>query len=142
MKRIILFGLMLAFTGYFSQVEKNDDSIITPPTSNHIYEKVEVMPEYPEGIEKLNEFFKENFKIPNLDRSIKGRVILRFIVEKDGSLSDIKVMRDLGYGTGKEAIRLLKRAGKWKAGLNKGEPVRVYYHLSVPVDIDIRAKQE
>lgn len=98
----------------------------------------EVLPEYPEGLNKLNEFFKENFKIPNLERSIKGRVILQFIVEKDGSLSDIKVLRDLGHGTGKEAVRLLKLAGKWNTGLQNGESVRVRYTLPVPVDVVVK----
>ena len=112
------------------------------PIGDLIYTTAEVLPEYPKGLDKLNEFFKENFKNFNLKSSLKGRfkgrVILQFIVEKDGSLSDIKVLRDLGYETGKEAVRLLKLAGKWNAGLQNGEIVRVRYILPVPVDIEVK----
>lgn len=116
----------------------NFENIVYPVHTGEPETIAEVLPEYPEGLDKLNEFFKENFKIPNLERSIKGRVILQFVVEKDGSFSDIKVLRDLGYGTGQEAVRLLKRAGKWNAGLHSGEPVRARYTLPVPVDVVVK----
>ncbi|HTO35925.1 MAG TPA: energy transducer TonB [Flavobacterium sp.] len=116
----------------------NFENIVYPVHTGEPETIAEVLPEYPEGLTKLNEFFKENFKIPNLERNIKGRVLLQFIVEKDGSLSDIKVIRDLGHGTGKEAVRLLKLAGKWSPGLQNGEPVRTSYTLPVPVDVEIK----
>jgi len=54
-------------------------------------------------------------------------VIVSFIVEKDGSLTDIKVLRDMGLGTGEEAMRLLKKSPKWRAGVQNGRNVRVQY---------------
>src|SRR5690554_757406 len=116
----------------------NFENIVYPVDTGITYTATEVLPEYPEGLTKLNEFFKENFKIPNLERRLKGNVLVQFIVEKDGSLSDIKVIRDLGHGTGKETVRLLKLAGKWNAGLQNGEPVRASYTLPVPVDIEVK----
>ena len=58
---------------------------------------------------------------------------MTFIVEKDGSLSDLKVIRDLGYGTGKEAIRTLKTSPKWIPGKQNDKPVRVLYAIPVLV---------
>mgnify|MGYP003411423114 CR=1 FL=1 len=64
---------------------------------------------------------------------LKGKVFVSFVVEKDGSLTDIKVIRDIGYGTGKEAIRVLKQCPKWNPGEQNGKKVRVLY--SLPINI-------
>jgi len=56
-------------------------------------------------------------------------------VERDGALSSFKILRDLGYGTGEEAINLLKKSPKWKPGLIKGEPVRVSYSLPIRLNL-------
>ncbi|MGE4348010.1 MAG: energy transducer TonB, partial [Flavobacteriaceae bacterium] len=56
-------------------------------------------------------------------------------VETDGSLTDIKVIRDLGYGTGAEAVRVLKKSKKWKPGTQNGKPVRVKYTLPISINI-------
>ncbi|HTG67178.1 MAG TPA: energy transducer TonB, partial [Flavobacterium sp.] len=56
-----------------------------------------------------------------------------FVVEKDGSLTDIKVLRDIGYGTGKEAIRVLQKSPKWNPGIQNGKPVRVQYSLPITI---------
>ncbi|CAM4041771.1 energy transducer TonB [Flavobacterium antarcticum] len=98
---------------------------------NTIYNAVEVRPEYPGGIGKFLEFVGKNYRAPEED--IKGKVIVQFVVEKDGSLTDIKVMRDLGYGTGAEAIRVLKKSPRWKPGIQNGRPVRVLYSLPISI---------
>ena len=64
---------------------------------------------------------------------MKGKIFIQFVVEKDGSLTDIKVMRDLGYGTGAEAIRVLKKSPKWKPGIQNGRAVRVLYSLPISI---------
>jgi hypothetical protein len=61
----------------------------------------------------------KNFKIEEKD--IKGKIYTTFIIEKDGSISDIKILRDLGYGTGKEIIRVLKLSPKWSPGIKDGK---------------------
>jgi protein TonB len=63
--------------------------------------------------------------------TLQGRVILTFVVERDGSLTDIKVVRGIGSGCDEEAVRALKASPKWKPGIQNGKPVRVQY--SVPV---------
>jgi len=57
--------------------------------------------------------------------------LISFIVETDGSLTDIKLVRDLGFGTGQEALRLLKNSPKWSPGKQDGKPVRVAYNLPI-----------
>lgn len=98
---------------------------------NTIYNAVEVKPDFPGGIQKFYEFVGKNYRAPEED--IKGKVYVQFVVEKDGSLTDIKVVRDIGYGTGAEAIRVLKKSPKWKPGVQNGRPVRVLYSLPISI---------
>lgn len=100
--------------------------------SNQIYTAVEVKPDFPGGIQKFYDFVGKNYKVPE-DEDIKGKVFVQFVVEKDGTLTDIKVIRDLGFGTGKEAIRVLKKSPKWKPGIQNGRPVRVLYSLPISI---------
>lgn len=98
---------------------------------NTIYNAVEVRPDFPGGIQKFYEFVGKNYRAP--DEDIKGNIYVQFVVEKDGSLTDIKVVRDLGYGTGAEAIRVLKKSPKWKPGVQNGRQVRVLYSLPIRI---------
>jgi protein TonB len=97
---------------------------------NKIYTAVEVRPDFPGGMTKFYEYVAKNYRVPE-GEEINGRIMVQFVVEKDGSLTDIKVVRDLGYGTGKEAERMLKKSPKWKPGIQNGRPVRVYYTLPI-----------
>ena len=69
------------------------------------------------------------------EQGVSGKVIMQFVVERDGSLTDIKVLRDLGLGTGEEAIRLLKSMPKWEPGVQNGRPVRVAYTLPFALNL-------
>ena len=79
----------------------------------------------------------DNYQYPSgaIDAGVKGTVQVSFVVEKDGSLTDIKVVRDLSYGTGQAAINLLKKAKKWSPGIQNGRPVRVAYTLPIRLDL-------
>lgn len=99
---------------------------------NTVYTAVEVKPEFPGGMAKFGEFVSKNFKTPE-DEEVSGKVIVNFVVEKDGSLTDIKVIRDLGFGTGKEAERVLRKSPKWKPGVQNGRNVRVSYSLPISI---------
>ncbi|MEO8238927.1 MAG: energy transducer TonB [Flavobacterium sp.] len=90
---------------------------------------IEVRPEFSGGQEALNGFIKQNYKSPK--EGLKGKIYATFIIEKDGSLSDIKILRDLGHETGKEAIRVLKLSPKWIPGKQNNKTVRVLY--SIPI---------
>jgi protein TonB len=93
---------------------------------------IEVKPDFPGGIEKFYKFIANNYRTPE-EEGLKGRVFVTFVVEKDGSLTDIKVVRDIGYGTGKEAIRVLKSSPRWNAGEQNGKKVRVLYSLPITI---------
>ena len=89
-------------------------------------------PDFPGGIMEFYKFVGTNFKTPE-QPNLKGKVYITFIVEKDGSLSDIKNIRDIGFGTGDEAIRVLKICPKWIPGKMNGVPVRVMYSLPITI---------
>lgn len=89
-------------------------------------------PDFPGGIMEFYKFVGTNFKTP-AQPNLKGKVYITFIVEKDGSLSDIKNIRDIGFGTGEEAIRVLKICPKWIPGKMNGVPVRVMYSLPITI---------
>jgi len=101
---------------------------------NNIYNTagIEVKPDFPGGIEKFYKFVGKNYQVPE-EEGLKGKVFVSFVVEKDGSLTDIKVIRDIGYGTGKEAIRVLRSCPRWNPGEQNGKKVRVLY--SLPINI-------
>ena len=93
----------------------------------------EVMPEFPGGEGKLLQFIAENIHLPKcvIAAQVKGRSIIEFVVEKDGTVSDFKVVRSLNKECDEEAVRVLKTMPKWKPGMERGKPIRVKY--TVPV---------
>jgi protein TonB len=101
---------------------------------NSIYNTagIEVKPDFPGGMEKFYSFIGKNYQTPD-EEGLKGKVYVSFVVEKDGSLTDIKVLRDIGYGTGKEAIRVLKSCPRWSPGEQNGKKVRCTYSLPISI---------
>ena len=90
------------------------------------------MPKYPGGIEKMFEFIADNLRWPGDDDScIQGRVVVSFIVEKDGSLTDVKVIKSLDPAFDKEAVRVVKSMPKWEPGMYRGKPARVKYCIPI-----------
>lgn len=112
----------------------NGPKDVVEEVDNNIYNTagIEVKPDFPGGIEKFYGFVGKNYQVPE-EEGLKGKVFVSFVVEKDGSLTDIKVIRDIGYGTGKEAIRVLKSCPRWNPGEQNGKKVRVLY--SLPINI-------
>ncbi|HSD08246.1 energy transducer TonB [Flavobacterium sp.] len=91
-------------------------------------------PEFPGGIKKFYTYVGNNFEKPELDSESLIRVSVSFVVEKDGSMTDIKVLKDPGYGLGAEAIRVLKSLKtKWSPGIMDGKPVRTSYNLPITI---------
>ncbi len=98
-----------------------------------IFQIVEEMPSFPGGEQKLMEYVGKNVKYPQIAREsgIKGRVFVSFVVEPDGSVSNVKVLRGIGGGCDEEAMRVVKSMPKWKPGKQRGKAVRVSYMLPV-----------
>lgn len=96
-----------------------------------ICEIADLMPEFPGGTAKLTEFIKTNIHYPQTcdNDSIQGRVLVGFTVEKDGSITDAKVMRSVHPDLDKEALRVVNLMPKWKPGTRNGKPVRVRYAI-------------
>lgn len=92
---------------------------------------VEQMPEFPGGTEGMFKFMKDNMKYPEdaQKQQIEGRVLVQFIIEKDGSLSNVNVLRSVFPSLDAEAVRVVKAMPNWKPGRQKGEPVRVKFTI-------------
>lgn len=94
---------------------------------------IEAYPEFPGGEAAFAKFLSRNLKFPPLaiENSVEGKVIVSFIIEKNGELSNIKILRSVGSGCDEEAIRVLKRSPKWKAGIQNKQNVRVGYTIPI-----------
>ena len=105
---------------------------------NDINDSIEKQPEYPGGIEEFYKLVGMNFKIPAAasKQKLEGKAIIEFMVERDGSLSEFKIVKDLGYGIGNEAIRTIKLSPKWIPGSINGKPARVLYTLPITVQTE------
>jgi len=131
MKNFILLILICIAQNVHSQTvesaSKADDYIFS-------YEEVQVKPEFPGGVAKLYSFIGNNFKMPDSKEVQKGKLFTTFVVEPDGSLSNIKVLKDIGFGLGKEAIRVLKMMPKWLPGEHDGKHVRTSFSLPISIN--------
>ena len=110
-------------------VEVQEEEVV----EQEIFQIVEEMPSYPGGEGKLMEYVAKNIKYPQIAREtgIQGRVFVGFVVEPDGSVSNVKVLRGIGGGCDEEAMRVVKSMPKWKPGKQRGKAVRVSYMLPV-----------
>ncbi|MFA6945954.1 MAG: TonB family protein [Pedobacter sp.] len=108
------------------------------------FTNVEVLPEFPGGMKGWGEYLQSALKYPDEARKnkITGRVILSFIVLKNGSITDIKVLRGIGGGADEEAVRVVKESPKWKPGILKGEPVNVAYTMPIFFQLAPKATEE
>lgn len=98
-----------------------------------IFMVVESMPEYPGGEPALYAYLSENIKYPQMakESGIQGRVFVTFVVERDGRVTDVRVLRGIGGGCDEEAIRVVDGMPKWTPGKQRGKSVRVQYNLPV-----------
>lgn len=90
-------------------------------------------PEFPGGMEALYKFIQDNVRYPQLalENGIEGKVYVTFVVETDGSITNPRLLRDIGGGCGQEAIRVVKMMPKWTPGKQQGKTVRVQFNLPV-----------
>jgi protein TonB len=93
---------------------------------------VDGKPEYPGGIEAFYKFIAKNFKVPE-EEGLNGKIITTFVIEIDGSLSGIKVLQDIGFGTDKEVFRVLTISKKWMPAKLNNIPVRVLYQFPLTI---------
>ena len=101
--------------------------------NKEIFDQAETMPEFPGGVEKLMEYVAMNVRYPKdaEEKSIQGRVIATFVIEKDGSITGAKIVRSIDPALDAEALRVINGMPNWKPGTQKGEPVRVKYTIPI-----------
>jgi protein TonB len=110
-----------------------DHKVIVQETEEKPFVSVEQMPTYPGGMTELMKFISNNLKYPTIaqENNIQGRVIVRFVVKKDGSIGDIQVQRGLDASCDKEARRVVEIMPKWIPGMQNGRAVPVYFTLPI-----------
>ncbi len=133
MNKIIVFALLLSapFIGAQNKIslterEVQNDTLIYNTAG------LEVQPEFPGGIEKFYEIFYSNFNVP--EEGIKGKIAAMFVIEKDGSLSRIKVLRPLDVEIQKEIAQVLNITPKWSPGRQNRKIVRTLFAIQLPFD--------
>lgn len=102
---------------------------------------VEQMPEYPGGQQAMFAFISKELKYPEeaIDNGIEGTVVISFVVERDGSIGEAKVLRGLGGGCSEEALRVVKSMPTWRPGVQGGKVVRTSFNL--PIRFKLQDKQ-
>jgi len=98
-----------------------------------IFTVVEAMPSFPGGDAARMKFLQENIKYPQMAREsgIQGTVYVTFVVEPNGTVSDVRVLRGIGGGCDEEAIRVIKSMPRWEPGKQRGKPVRVQFNMPI-----------
>lgn len=113
--------------------KKEDAAAIGDIDKIYEFTALEKQPEFPGGIDKFYKYLSNSINYPSMaaENGVQGKVYLQFVVEKDGKLTDIQVVKGPGSGTNEEAVRVLKASPKWHPGIQNGVPVRVRYNISV-----------
>lgn len=104
-----------------------------PVNKNSVYDVVEQMPSFPGGISGLRTYLNQNIRYPAeaQENCVQGRVVVSLVVEKDGHISDVTVLRSVDPSLDKEAVRVIRNMPRWSPGKQGGEPVRVRYNVPV-----------
>lgn len=103
------------------------------PEVLEIFKVVEQAPTFPGGEKERLKFLQKNIKYPQMAREsgIQGKVFVTFVVEANGAISSVKILRGIGGGCDQEAVRVIKNMPKWKAGKQRGKPVRVQFNMPI-----------
>jgi len=141
---VALMALNLVFFACSGPVQKEDiDASVqndeqSLPVDKTIFTVVEEMPEFPGGRDELIKYLSTSVKYPEeaKEKGIQGRVFLNFIVEKDGSIDSVKLLRGIGSGCDEEAIRVISSMPNWSPGMQRDKAVRVSYNIPIKFTLD------
>lgn len=138
MKKLMILALMGFAMSFTSAKAQGKDEKIYDFTS------VQKQPIYPGGISSFYHYIRSEIKYPDVAKknNIKGKVFASFVVENDGSLTDVKIVRGLSKETDAEAIRVLKNSPKWAPAVLNGKTVRVKYNINVNFDLDKQTNKQ
>lgn len=109
------------------------DGAGTTDNNEYLPSGIDEYPEFTGGAKAWTKYMERNLRYPYQaqDANIQGKVFVSFVVEKDGSVTDVKVLRGLGFGCDEEALKVIKKSPLWRPGKNKGIPVRVRYNMAI-----------
>ena len=126
MKKLFLI-MLLAFVSVNAYSQSDD-------ADNDVYNMVDQSAKFQDGYNSIIKFVQENIKFPAeaKENNVHGRLMLSVVVEKDGSLSDIKIKKGLGYGLDEEIVRIIKMMPKWQPAQHKGKTVRQTQTIVIP----------
>jgi protein TonB len=120
--------------------EKGEEAPPPPPVEEEVmmFAAVEEKPTFPGGEAEFYKYLGKNVKYPQMEaeQGIEGRVFIEFVVDKDGSITEVKTARGVSPGLDKEAARVMKASPKWSPGKQNGRPVKVRY--VIPINFDLR----
>ena len=126
MKKLFLI-MLLAFVSVNAYSQSDD-------ADNYVYNMVDQSAKFQDGYNSIIKFVQENIKFPAeaKENNVHGRLMVSVVVEKDGSLSDIKIKKGLGYGLDEEIVRIIKMMPKWQPAQHKGKTVRQSQTIVIP----------
>ena len=129
MKKLVLLSMMAVFCFTTASAQKT----VVSEKDQKVYDVVEELPEFPGGMSAMIDFLQTNISYPKdaEKQKVEGRVMVMFVVETDGSISDVEVARNVFPSLDEEAVRMVKAMPKWKPGKEKGKAVRVKFTLPV-----------
>jgi protein TonB len=119
---------------YVEELVKRQDDEEPAEESEGVFDVVEQMPEFPGGQNALIQYLSQNLRYPLIakENKIQGRTLVSFIVEKDGRISTVEVLRSSGdMMLDREAMRVIRSMPRWRPGYMKGQPVRVQYQVPI-----------
>ena len=134
MKKLIMMSLMAMFGLSTVSAQKT----VVAEKNQQVFDVVEQMPEYPGGIQALFEYLQQNVKYPEdaKNQKVEGRVIATFVVETDGTINNVEVVKPAFPSLDAEAVRVLSAMPKWTPGMQSGKVVRVKY--TVPINFNLK----
>jgi protein TonB len=95
-----------------------------------------INPEFPGGLDKFYSYIRKNFKMPYFPDGARSSVTVSFVIDADGSVTDVKIVKGLTYSINKEAVRVVSQSPKWRLGILHGEAVKVNYSCVIPIPLN------
>jgi len=125
MKKYYLLLILMIASNTYSQVIEDSDKVFNST-------EVDKKPDFKGGMETFFKFIAKNFRVPE-EEGLKGKIIVEFIIEKDGSISKFHVNQDIGYGTAEEIARVFTKCPNWLPGTKDGKAVRTLFNLPITI---------
>ncbi len=144
---VVVPVIALALLAFANPTNETADELVVVAyeqdnVSQDVYETVEQMPEFPGGMEAMMRFLQQNIQYPAnaAKNKVEGRVVLQFVIEKDGQIGEVKIARSVDPELDAEALRVVKSMPTFIPGRQDGEPVAVWY--TIPISFKLQSKPQ